>query len=266
MTRALTNRPMHRLTRSLSHRLTNQLWFVRTWRSDDLLTRLAMRVWKFVAAMVVVAAQPSLAQSALRPPATATTMVAAQPPSATRSRGNAARANAVRAKAAAAHTVAAMRTIDNWLVARYRGVELLPDSVVDGADNDGTANKEKTSTGADAAYPRVESVIATALTDTLLALQFGAQTGRAPFASGATVRMSGPTGAISSATARIVARRAFRVASKPLVSHANDSAWRYGWAYVAVVSRSARTTGGVVVGGGFRNWMLMEGGDSLRRH
>jgi len=246
--------------------MTNRLWFEWTSRRVDLPTRLTMRSWKIGATIVLVHAQSLSAQSALRPPAIATTVAAMQPPSAARPRANAARANAVRAKAAAGHTVAAMRTIDNWLVARYRGVELLPDRVVDGVGNDGTANTEKASAGADAAYPRVESVIATALTDTLLALQFGAQTGRAPFASGATVRMSGPTGAITSATARIVARRAFRVASKPLVSHANDSAWRYGWAYVAVVARNVRTTGGGVVGGGFRSWMLMEGGDSLRRH
>ncbi len=152
-----------------------------------------------------------------------------------------------------------MRTIDAWLVARYRGVQLLPDSVIDGAHVGATAAvaavaDERAATITDAAYARVESVIATAPADTLLALQFGAQTGRAPLASGATVRLSGPTGAISTATGRILARRAFRTTSTPGAARADDAAWRYGWAYVAVVPRDGK----VVAGSGLRSWLLLE--------
>jgi hypothetical protein len=167
-----------------------------------------------------------------------------------------------------------MQTIDTWLVARYRGVQLLPDSVIGGAPlgdqisvtanataNAEDAQGERATATADAAYPRVESVIATAVADTLLALQFGAQTGRAPLAAGATVRLSGPTGAISAATGRIVARRAFRTPSTPAMGRTEASAWRYGWAYVAVVTRSDKRA----ASSGFRSWMLMESVDSARR-
>jgi hypothetical protein len=174
--------------------------------------------------------------------------------------------------AAATRAVAAMRTVDTWLVARFRGVQLLPDSVVDVADATGAGSAGDAAVAAgnpvsDAAYARVESVFATPMADTLLALQFGAQTGRAPLTSGATVRLSGPTGAISATTARIVARRAFRVASRPVVSPSDNSAWRYGWAYVAVVPIGAKSGPGTGAGvrSGFRSWLLLEPGDSVRR-
>jgi hypothetical protein len=98
--------------------------------------------------------------------------------------------------------------------------------------------------------------------DTLIALQFVAQHGRAPFAASASVRLSGPSGAISGQSARILARRAFRVSSKPAGAQADGAAWRFGWAYIAESSNEAAAR----VGSGYQHWMLLpEQADTARR-
>jgi hypothetical protein len=72
------------------------------------------------------------------------------------------------------------------------------------------------------------------------------------------VRLSGPTGAIATRSARVIARRAFRAPRLPGASADSDQAWRYGWGYLAILPRMSRPSGTT----GYRGWLLLELPDS----
>ncbi len=137
--------------------------------------------------------------------------------------------------------------LDVWLVTRLLGTQLLPESALP-AD----ARNDRES------FTTVESTREAPGGDTLFALHFGADDGMAARQIPFTVRLSGPTGAIASHAARVVARRAFRAPRRPNANPSDDRAWRYGSAYLAVVLRGSRPPPSV----GYRGWLLIASPDS----
>ena len=140
--------------------------------------------------------------------------------------------------------------LDSWLVTRFRNVQLLDDSL-------GLSASVEVSVQ----YPRVESSREASGGDTLFALHFGSGPRTPALRSASVVRLSGPSGAITSHAARIVVRRAFRSPRRPLANASDDGGWRYGWAYMAVIMRGARPTPSL----GYRGWLLIEMPDTLSR-
>ena len=140
--------------------------------------------------------------------------------------------------------------LDSWLVTRFRNAQLLDDSL--GAS---------TSAAESVQYPRVESSREAPGGDTLFALHFGSGPHTPALRSASVVRLSGPSGSITSHAARIVARRAFRAPRMPSAMASDAGAWRYGWAYMAVIMRGARPTPSL----GYRGWLLIETPDTLSR-
>lgn len=137
-----------------------------------------------------------------------------------------------------------LSSLDIWIVQRYRGAQLLPDSGIR------ASSPVRQAAGA----PRVESARTTGRRDTIVALHFEPTYWRASLGTAAPVQLADPTGAISSVTGRITARRAFRA---PRVAGARDTVagdWRVGWAYlVAIPPRSANAAAS-----GFNGWALVE--------
>lgn len=140
--------------------------------------------------------------------------------------------------------------LDTWLVTRFRNAQLLDDSL--GA----TSSVEESMQ-----YPRVESAREAPAGDTLFAIHFGSGSHMPALRAGSVVRLSGPSGSITSHTARIVVRRAFRAPKVPSANAADDGAWRYGWAYLAVITRGVRPSPSL----GYRGWLLIETPDTLPR-
>ena len=140
--------------------------------------------------------------------------------------------------------------LDSWLVTRFRNAQLLDDSL------DASAFVEE-----NLQYPRVESARQAPGGDTLLAIHFGSGPRMPALRSASVVRMSGPSGSITSHTARIMVRRAFRAPKVPSASASEESAWRYGWAYLAVITRGVRPSPSL----GYRGWLLIETPDTLGR-
>lgn len=146
----------------------------------------------------------------------------------------------------------ARRSLDVWIVTRYRDAQLLDDSLATG----GTAYI--TGSVATTALPRIEATHEAPSGDTVFALHFGADGGQAALRPAALVRLSGPSGTITSHLARIVVRRAFRSPRVPKANTSSEDAWRLGWAYLAVISQGARPTPSV----GYRGWLLLAIPDS----
>lgn len=142
----------------------------------------------------------------------------------------------------------AVHAVDGWLVTRYRNVQLLPDS----ARNAGGAPELP--------WPRVESAVDGSLRDTLFALHFGVRGGPPALRTGARVRLTAPSGAITAMAADVVARRAFRAPRFPGADTASIDGWRYGWAYLAIVRRGTAATASV-----YRGWLLYDVSDTTRR-
>jgi len=140
--------------------------------------------------------------------------------------------------------------LDSWLVTRFRNAQLLVDSL-------GASPSVEES----ALYPRVESARAAPRGDTLFAIHFGSGPRMPPLTSASVVRLSGPTGTITSHTARIIVRRAFRAPRAPSAKATDQGAWRYGWAYLAVITRGVRPSPSL----GYRGWLLVESADTLAR-
>lgn len=122
----------------------------------------------------------------------------------------------------------ALPSLDQWIVTRYRGAGLLPD----------TANAAP-SLATTRTPPRIESVAEGATSDTLWALHFTGDDPLPAFAVNAVVRLTGPTGAVTPLTARVVARRPFRAPRVPAASPARPDAWRDGWAYLVLLPHDA---------------------------
>ncbi len=160
--------------------------------------------------------------------------------------------------AARADESMARAALDGWLVMRYRDAQLLEDTP-------GVAP----SMMAGASYPRVESARPATTGDTLFAVHFGAVRGAAALRAGGTVRLSEASGAISSQSARLVVRRPFRAPAMPgstLRPGARaDKAGRYGWGYLLVVTRTARSSDVPPPPGAWRGWLLVEQPDTLPR-
>jgi hypothetical protein len=136
-------------------------------------------------------------------------------------------------------------TLDIWIVQRYRGAQLLPDTV--------------TTTGslaADALWPRIESMHAGGRNDTLFALHFSAHPGEPALGRRGPVRLAGPTGSMSPVGATVLSRRPFRAPRTPKANSADERDWRYGWAYVAALPRAGRTAPATT----FRGWLLIDAG------
>ena len=171
-------------------------------------------------------------------------------------------------RVAAAATLATLHALDLWIITRFRDAQLLPDS----ARPASVVTEPVTDASNEASVlPRVESVRSTAGRDTLLALYFGLRDAIAPSAASSartaamrrpvTVRLSGPSGAITALSARVLARRAFRTALVPHAASGDATMWRYGWAYVAVVERGSAP----VPLTGYRGWLLVPPADTSAR-
>lgn len=133
--------------------------------------------------------------------------------------------------------------LDAWVVIRYRGAQLFPDAEFTAA-----------SLATRGPRPRIEVVRPGGRVDTLLAVHFSAVWAAPALGKSATVYLTGPTGTITSRTARIVERRAFRAPRTPGPSTLRpDSNWRYGWAYLAVVPHDPRRPASR-----FRGWLLLD--------
>ncbi|MDQ6612313.1 MAG: hypothetical protein M3Y64_07765 [Gemmatimonadota bacterium] len=137
-----------------------------------------------------------------------------------------------------------LQSLDEWIVLRFRGVQLLPDSSARG--NAVTV----TSAGA----PRIEASRHAGKRDTVVALHFNSAFWRPALNTGANVQLADPSGVTSTISGRVAARRAFRA---PRVASARDPVngdWRIGWAYlIAIPARMANAAPA-----GFDGWAILE--------
>jgi hypothetical protein len=134
-------------------------------------------------------------------------------------------------------------SLDAWVVTRYRGAQLFPD-----------AEFTATSLATSGPRPRIETTRAGRTLDTLLAVHFSARWAAPALGTAAKVQLTGPTGTVTTLTARIVERRAFRAPRTPGASTLRpDSNWRYGWAYLAVVPHNARQPASR-----YQGWLLFD--------
>lgn len=136
-----------------------------------------------------------------------------------------------------------LSSLDIWIVQRYLGAQLLPDS-----------NSRATVAFAQAGAPRVESNRTAARRDTVVALHFSTTTWRPTLGLSTPVQLADPTGAVSTVVGRVTARRAFRA---PRVAGARDTVnddWRFGWAYlVALPTKVANAAPS-----GFNGWAVVQ--------
>ena len=139
-------------------------------------------------------------------------------------------------------TERAMGSLDRWIIERYRGAQLLADSL-----------SVPRSVTPDAVLPRVETVRGGTTADTLLALHFSPRAGSAALQSSAVVRIAGSTGTITPMSATVLARRPFRAPRLP-TAKANEDDWRYGWAYLVILPKAGRTLSATT----FRGWLLLD--------
>jgi hypothetical protein len=136
-----------------------------------------------------------------------------------------------------------LSSLDVWIVQRYRGAQLLPDS-----------NGQSTSTVTRAGAPRIEASRSTTRRDTVVALHFGTALWKPALGAASAVQLVDPTGAISVISGRVTARRAFRT---PRSAGARDSVkgeWRIGWAYLVAIPRKTANA----AASGFNGWALVE--------
>jgi len=152
----------------------------------------------------------------------------------------------------------AVSALDAWLVSRFRGTQLLTDSMPATA-----------SAAAESPLPRIEGTRAGRSADTLYAIHFGTRLGTPALAVNAVVQLTGPTGTITPLTARVIARRAFRAPRRPGAPSGANAAWRYGWSYQAVMPRRAKgnsNANGSVVNAlpvaRYRGWLLLAAPDA----
>jgi hypothetical protein len=138
-------------------------------------------------------------------------------------------------------------SLDAWLVARFRGAQLLADSMPTTA-----------SVAAESPLPRIEGTRPGRSTDTLYALHFGTRLGTPTLSVNTVVQLTGPTGTITPLTARVIARRAFRAPRRPGASSGAPAAWRYGWSYQVVMPRRATANDAAAIPvARYRGWLLL---------
>ena len=143
---------------------------------------------------------------------------------------------------------AATAVLDRWIVKRYRGVGLLPD----------TANAAP-SLATTRTPPRIESVGEGEQQDSLWAVHFNVDDLTPAFAVNATVRLTGPTGTVTTLAGRVAARRPFRAPRVPGASPEKDSNWREGWAYLVVLPHDASRHVAR-----YRGWLLLTAPRTVR--
>lgn len=134
----------------------------------------------------------------------------------------------------------ALSALDMWLTQRFKGAQLLPDSV------------KPTRATPLTTPPRIESVNVARTKDTLFAVQFMPQVAPPALAVGSTVRLSSPSGVMTNITAEIIVRRAFRAPRQPGAALTDSSNHRYGWSYIALIRRVASTPSTM-----YRGWVMV---------
>lgn len=136
--------------------------------------------------------------------------------------------------------------LDTWIVRRYRGAQLVPDSQP-------ARGASATPVARVAAAPRIEQTRRGTTRDTLWAVHFAAGPELAGLAVGTRTTLTGPTGTMTPVVARVVARRPFRAPRSPGSALRPDSNWRHAWAYLVVMphlNESAISR--------YRGWLLVE--------
>ncbi len=136
--------------------------------------------------------------------------------------------------------------LDHWIVQRFRGAQLMPDS----QPARGVAD---TPVARVAAAPRIEQTQRGATRDTLWAVHFAAGPELAGLAVGTRTTLTGPTGTMTPVVARVVARRPFRAPRSPGSALRPDSSWRHAWAYLVVMPHLNETAISR-----YRGWLLVE--------
>ncbi len=131
--------------------------------------------------------------------------------------------------------------LDRWIVQHYRGAQLLPDS------SGGAATVVR-----DAPLPRVEYVH-DSKGDTLVGIHFASRPSAPLFGVASTAKLAVPTGAITTTSGKVVARRLFRAPRVPNASMSDSTKWRYGWAYVVVLPRQRD----MLPAQAMRGWLLV---------
>ena len=146
-------------------------------------------------------------------------------------------------------TTRGMQLVDRWIVTKFRGAQLLVDS----------ARVAKSATTVP--FPRVEVVRAASTGDTLVAMHFARTVAGAALRVASVARLADASGAMTELSARVLARRMFRAPRRPTAAVDADSAWRVGWAYVAIVQPTPRA----VRVRAERSWLLVDAADSTLR-
>ena len=143
----------------------------------------------------------------------------------------------------------AIHALDTWLVSRYSRAQLLSDSL----DGHSPRGEELPA--------RIESATDASSGDSLFAVQFRSRRESSSLHTGATIRLTGPTGSITTILADVVARRPFRAPRRPGADTTAAGGWRYGWAYLALVRR--RYAGSPA--STYRGWVMLDVPDTSRR-
>jgi len=141
--------------------------------------------------------------------------------------------------------------LDRWIVLRYRGAQLMPDSVP-------APGAASTQVARVSAAPRIEQTRGGATRDTLWAVHFAAGPELAGLAVGTRTTLTGPTGTMTPVVARVVARRPFRAPRSPGSALRPDSSWRHAWAYLVVMPHLKQTAISR-----YRGWLLVETPDPV---
>ena len=139
--------------------------------------------------------------------------------------------------------------LDGWIVTRYRGAQLLEDS-----------SAARVTVLADAPVPRVEHV-RDAKGDSLVGVHFSERIVAPSLTQSSDVRLAVPSGAVTSMTGRVVARRLFRAPRVPAATNNTPSSWRYGWAYLVVLPRQRDALPAQAM----RGWLLVDGTSQDKR-
>ncbi|MEP6763651.1 MAG: hypothetical protein ABJB66_05025 [Gemmatimonadaceae bacterium] len=154
-------------------------------------------------------------------------------------------ASAQTKKTASAHVAISpsLQSLDQWIVMRFRDVQLLPDS----------SERGSASSVSDLGAPRIEASRNAGKHDTVVAVHYSPTFWRPTLTAGAKILLADPAGVVSAITGKIAARRAFRA---PRISGARDTVgaeWRIGWAYlIAIPARMANAAPA-----GFDGWAIL---------
>lgn len=147
------------------------------------------------------------------------------------------------------------RALDMWLVTRFRGAQLLVDSM---RASGPAAPAAIETVVTDGVLPRVEGTRDGRGADTLFMTHMSATAGAPVLALASVVQLAGPTGATTPLTARVLARRAFRAPHQLGRRPTDATAWRYGWSYALVLPRGERARPAAR----YRGWLPVTAVDS----